>query len=113
MPEHLKELYDYIRTGRAESALTRKIEEAVGRARKNEQWRSEYMKELLHDDDVREEGRAEGRAERREEGRNLLLALISKMTAGGDGDKIVQLENPEVLETMQRKYGLVLQPCKK
>ena len=109
MPEHLKELYDYIRTGRAESALTRKIEEAVGRARKNEQWRSEYMKELLHDDDVREEGRAEGR----EEGRNLLLALISKMTAGGDGDKIVQLENPEVLENMQRKYGPVLQPCKK
>ena len=112
MPEHLKELYDYIRTGRAESALTRKIEEAVGRARKNEQWRSEYMKELLHDD-VREEGRAEGRAEGREEGRNLLLALISKMTAGGDGDKIVQLENPEVLENMQRKYGPVLQPCKK
>ena len=103
--EHLKELYDYIRTGRAGGALTRKIEEAVGRARKNEEWRSEYMKELLHDDDVREEGR--------EEGRNLLLALISKMTAGGDGDKIVQLENPEVLETMQRKYGLVLQPCKK
>ena len=57
VPEHLKELYDYIRTGRAEGALTRKIEEAVGRARKNEEWRSEYMKELLHDDDVREEGR--------------------------------------------------------
>ena len=68
------------------------------------------MKELLHDDDVREEGRAEGRAEGREEGRaaerSLLLTLIPRMTAGGDGDKIVQLENPEVLETMQRKYGL-------
>ena len=98
VPEHLKELYDYIRTGRAESALTRKIEEAVGRARRNEEWRAEYMKELLHDDDVREEGRA---AER-----SLLLTLIPRMTAGGDGDKIVQLENPEVLETMQRKYGL-------
>ena len=98
VPEHLKELYDYIRTGRAGNALTRKIEEAVGRARRNEEWRSEYMKELLHDDDVREEGRA---AER-----SLLLTLIPRMTAGGDGDKIVQLENPEVLETMQRKYGL-------
>ena len=68
------------------------------------------MKELLHDDDVREEGRAEGRAEGREEGRaeerSLLLTLIPRMTTGGDGDKIVQLENPEVLETMQRKYGL-------
>ena len=29
------------------------------------------MKELLHDDDVREEGRAEGREEGREEGRAL------------------------------------------
>ena len=102
VPEHLKELYDYIRTGRAESALTRKIEEAVGRARRNEEWRTQYMKELLHDDDVREEGRAEGRAEER----SLLLTLIPRMTAGGDGDKIAQLESPEVLEAMQRKYGL-------
>ena len=69
VPEHLKELYDYIRTGRAESALTRKIEEAVGRARRNEEWRAEYMKELLHDDDVREEGRAEGRRDGLSEGR--------------------------------------------
>ena len=52
------------------------------------------MKELLHEDDVRA---AEG---------SMLLPLIPKMTAGGDGDKIVQLENPEVLEAMQRKYGL-------
>ena len=118
VPEQLKELYDYIRTGRAESALTRKIEEAVGRARRNEEWRSEYMKELLHDDDVREEGRAaglsegldrgrrEGLSEGRAEERSMLLTLIPKMTAGGDGDKIAQLENPEVLEAMQRKYGL-------
>ena len=72
------------------------------------------MKELLHDDDVREEGRAaglsegldRGRTEGRAEERSMLLTLIPKMTAGGDGDKIVQLENPEVLEAMQRKYGL-------
>ena len=108
VPEHLKELYDYIRTGRVESALTRKIEEAVGRARRNEDWRSEYMKELLHDDDVREEGRAAGRAEGRAAERSMLLTLIPRMTAGGDGDKIVQLENPQVLETMRRKYGLNL-----
>ena len=72
------------------------------------------MKELLHDDDVREEGRAEGlsegldkgRAEGRAEERSLLLTLIPRMTAGGDGDKIAQLENPKVMEAMQRKYGL-------
>ena len=68
------------------------------------------MKELLHDDDVREEGRAEGRAAGRAEGRaaerSMLLTLIPRMTAGGDGDKIVQLGNLEVMEAMQRKYGL-------
>ena len=69
VPEQLKELYDYIRTGRAENALTRKIEEAVGRARRNEEWRTEYMKELLHDDDVREEGRAAGLSEGLDRGR--------------------------------------------
>ena len=72
----MKELYDYIKTGRAESALTRKIEEAVGRALRNEEWRAQYMKELLHDDDVREEGRAVGLSEGKAE--DLLLVLGRK-----------------------------------
>ena len=56
------------------------------------------MKELLHDDDVREEGRAEER--------NFLLTLISRMSPGGDADKAPQLGNPTVLRAMQKKYGL-------
>ena len=60
------------------------------------------MKELLHDDDVREEGREEGK----EEGRNILLTLISKMSLGGDADKAAQLGNPQVLKAMQKKYGV-------
>ena len=56
------------------------------------------MKELLHDDDVREEGRAEER--------NFLLTLISRMSLGGDADKATQLGNPTVLRAMQEKYGL-------
>lgn len=61
--ENLRELYEYIRTGKVGDDLTRRIDEAVAKARENEAWRSEYMKELLHDDDVREDARAEGRAE--------------------------------------------------
>lgn len=75
-------------------------------ARKNEEWRSEYMKELLHDDDVREEGRAEGRAEGREEGEGQLVKLINSMIAGGDGDKIALFGEPEILKTMKKKYGI-------
>ena len=98
VPENLKELYDYIRDGKVGGDLTRRMDEAVRMARENEEWRSEYMKELLHDDDVREEGR--------EEGRNILLTLISKMSLGGDADKAAQLSNPQVLKAMQKKYGV-------
>lgn len=104
IPENLRELYDYIRTGKVGGDLTRRMDEAVRRARENEEWRSEYMKELLHDDDIREEGRAEERAEGRAEGEGILLSLISKMSNGGDADKAAQLGNPKILDEMKKKY---------
>ena len=110
VPENLWELYEYIRSGKVGGDLSRRIDKAVCMARKNEEWRSEYMKELLHDDDVREEGRAEGRAEGREEGReegeSQLVKLINSMIAGGDGDKIALFGEPEILKTMKKKYGI-------
>ena len=106
MPENLRELYEYIRSGKVGGDLSRRIDEAVYMARKNEEWRSEYMKELLHDDDVREEGREEGRLEGREEGESQLVKLINSMIAGGDGDKIVLFGEPEILKTMKQKYGI-------
>ena len=98
VPENLRELYDYIRSGKVGGDLSQRIDEAVCIARKNEEWRSEYMKELLHDDDVREEGRAEGE--------NQLVKLINSMIAGGDGDKIALFGEPEILKTMKKKYGI-------
>jgi hypothetical protein len=94
------------RFGKVGGDLSRRIDEAVRRARKNEEWRSEYMKELLHDDDVREEGREEGRLEGREEGEIQLVKLINSMIAGGDGDKIALFGEPEILKTMKQKYGI-------
>jgi hypothetical protein len=94
------------RFGKVGGDLSRRIDEAVRRARKNEEWRSEYMKELLHDDDVREEGREEGRLEGREEGESQLVKLINSMIAGGDGDKIALFGEPEILKTMKQKYGI-------
>ena len=102
VPENLRELYDYIRSGKVGGDLSQRIDEAVCIARKNEEWRSEYMKELLHDDDVREEGRAEGRVAGRAEERSFLLTLISKMSLGGDTDKVARLDDPKVLPAMQR-----------
>ena len=106
--DHLRKGKSYreLPEGKVGGDLTRRMDEAVRRARENEEWRSEYMKELLHDDDVREEGRAEGRDAGRAEERNFLLTLISRMSLGGDADKATQLGNPIVLRAMQEKYGL-------
>lgn len=40
------------------------------------------------------------------EERKSLLALIAKMGAGGDTDKIATLDDPEVMNAMQEKYGI-------
>lgn len=79
LPGHLKILYHYITTGQVQDNLTQRIEEAVGKARKNEMWRSEYMKELLHDDDVKEEGRAEGRIEGIETGIACAISICKEL----------------------------------
>ena len=50
----------------------------------------------------REYGREEGRIEERKS----WLALIAKMSAGGDADKIPQLEDPEILGEMKKKYEI-------
>lgn len=43
--------------------MTQKINDAVNKARKNEKWRSEFMKERIILQDARAEGREEGRIE--------------------------------------------------
>lgn len=45
--ESLKQLYEYIRFGKTESILARKIDHAVTEGRRNEAWRTQYMKERL------------------------------------------------------------------
>ena len=48
------------------------------------------------------QGLQQGRLEERKS----LLELIAKMSAGGDADKITMLNDPEVMEAMQKKYGI-------
>lgn len=52
-----------------------------------------------------QEGLKEGLQQGRMEERKSLLALIAKMGAGGDADKIATLDDPEVMNAMQKKYG--------
>ena len=116
VPEGLRELYAFLRTGEGRSVLTKKIENAVERARRNEKWRSEYMKELLHDDDMREEGREEGLERGREEGlergreEGLERGRAEGLEEGIKGfilDKLEDgVEKEIILDKLKRVYGL-------
>ena len=61
LPEDLRKLYAYISSGQAESDLTKRIEAVVLRGRKNEMWRSQYIKEQNILYEAKEEGSEEGR----------------------------------------------------
>ena len=46
-PEDLKRFYEYIRTGAVTSDLTERIDNAVQTGRKNERWKTMYMREKM------------------------------------------------------------------
>ena len=59
--KELLNFYRYIQTGHACNDLTKRIDEAVEQGRKNEMWRSQYMKERSALQEAREEAREEER----------------------------------------------------
>ena len=54
--DDVKKLYVYVQRGKADSGLTKKIEQAVDKGRKNALWRTQYMKEWVIIQDAKEEG---------------------------------------------------------
>ena len=79
-----------------EEKKLRKAERECGREEGLQQGLQEGLKEGL------KEGLQQGRMEERKS----LLALIAKMSAGGDADQIATLDDPEVMNAMQEKYGI-------
>lgn len=79
-----------------EEKKLRKAERECGREEGLQQGLQEGLKEGL------KEGLQQGRMEERKS----LLALIAKMSAGGDADQIATLYDPEVMNARQEKYGI-------
>ena len=79
----------------------------MDRARRNEKWRSEYMKELLYDDDVRMDARAEGREEGLAEGiaQGITGFIRDKQEDGADRETI--------LRKLQKVYSLSKEEAEK
>mgnify|MGYP002509677252 CR=1 FL=1 len=77
----LKAFLDYVAGRSSEDEFVKELEEAVKEAKKNREWRHEYMTLLMRDQENREIGREEGRAEGREEGRQALVSTLREMNA--------------------------------
>ena len=86
---NLREFYDYVENGKAGSELTKRIDEAVVRSRKNSIWRSQYMKEKIVLQDAREEGFEEGIEQ------NIISMICKKLIKGKDAITIAnEIEEP-------------------
>ena len=66
--EELKEVIRYLDDGTVSGQYSRELDEAVSAVKTSEDRRLEYMTMMVHDMELREEGRAEGREEGRAEG---------------------------------------------
>ena len=90
LPEDLKDFYNYVENGIVKSELTRKIDEAVIKGRKNEIWRTQYMKEWVVIQDARDEGIEQG------EDRKLIKLICCKLRKGKSIPQIAdELEEEE------------------
>ena len=68
IPDEIRKFYDYVMQGRAESDLTKRIDAAVIKGRKNEIWRTQYMKEwVIIQDAIEEERELKEKAEKARE----------------------------------------------
>ena len=107
----LRAFLDYVDGKLCEDPFVQELEEAVSEARRNREWRHEYMTLMLRDQDNiekgreegREEGRAAGREEERKEGIRILVESL----------KNLGIPAGQIYETVKVKYSLTEEELKK
>ena len=118
----LLDLLRYAQTGKALGSLSRKIEEAVGRANEDREWvdkvwsvstivenaaRRERINGRIACEEAREEGRQEGRQEGLEEGSARFAALASRLIEAGRVDDLAQAaSDPVRRDELFREFDL-------
>lgn len=91
--KELREFLNYVAGKKSEDDFVRKVDEAVRSAKKNREWRHEYMTLFMRDQENLEKGRIEGRAEERN-----LLILSALQTTGSVSQtaRLLRLKDDEV-----------------
>ena len=102
------ELLYYMETKQVCNEFTKRLDSDVAEARQNREWMVEYMKTLVHDMDVMNEGIAKGRAQGRDEGEviNFIKLVRKKIEKGKSVDKIAD-ELEETVDAVQKIYDII------
>ena len=102
--EELRAFLDYVAGKKTEDAYTKRLDKAVKEAKKNREWRHEYMTLLMRDQENLEKGREEGIAI----GEDLLLTLIRKLTEDKRFDDITKIqESDQYRQKLYREYHII------
>ncbi len=63
LPQSTRSMLEYIQTGQTDDEATTIINEAIKEARLKDEWRTEYMLTLVHDNDIYTDGYSQGQAD--------------------------------------------------
>jgi predicted transposase/invertase (TIGR01784 family) len=74
--DELNNFLKYLADGTVSDVFTKNLEQEVLKAKKNEEWRREYMTLYMKEQEAREEGLAQGRAEAEQAVKQMAIKLI-------------------------------------
>jgi len=104
----LKAFLDYVGGRKSDDVFVRKLSEEVDRAKKNREWRREYMTLLMRDQENLERGIKQGIKQGRAEGEERLAVLNRKLIRDrryGDLEKI--LEDKIYRQKLYEEYHII------
>ena len=102
----LKAFLNYVRGIITEDPFVQELEEAVSEARKNREWRHEYMTLSIRDQDNIEKGMEKGLVQGREEGIRLMISALQELGISEAEIRKTVREKYRITEEEQKKYGL-------
>ena len=95
----LKAFLDYVAGVESDDIFVKRVAEAVREAKKNREWRHEYMTLLMRDQENIEKGKSVGE--------EMMLMLIQKLVDNNRFDDISKIkENKEYRQKLYKEYNI-------
>ena len=105
--KELKAFLDYVAGKEPEDDFIKRLEEAVEQARKNREWRHEYMTLLMRDQENIEKGMEEGMKKGKSVGEEMMLMLIQKLVDDSRFDDIAKIkDNKDYRRKLYTEYNI-------